>query len=371
MKISNSSLAMSAESKETQTLETANTTTIKSALGTTATTIKSTQQSENGNEVDSQAVVLDISDEALESAKQKTRLRAAAASDDNLSDFDAKDNMLIRMLYQMVERATGKKLHFGVMNNIKDSFASGAGKSVSTGGMSAAQVGSVSDSGSVQITSKTTQTYAENQAMSYSAAGIVQTSDGGRIAVSVNMNMSGEFVSHSAASQSWTASTKSVMDPLVINFGAPAAELGSATFSFDLDSDGTSEQISTLGTGSGFLALDIDGNGKIDTGNELFGTKSGDGFADLAEYDGDGNGWIDENDEVYDKLRIWTRDSEGNSRLLALGEKGIGAICLAHAASDFDIKDEDNALNGTVRSTGIFLREDGTAGTIQHVDMAY
>ena len=54
-----------------------------------------------------------------------------------------------------------------------------------------------------------------------------------------------------------------------------------------------------LGSGSGFLALDKNGNGKIDDGSELFGTKSGDGFADLAEYDSDGNGWIDEKGRVY------------------------------------------------------------------------
>ena len=53
-----------------------------------------------------------------------------------------------------------------------------------------------------------------------------------------------------------------------------------------------------LGKGSGFLALDKDGNGKIDDGNELFGTKSSDGFGDLREYDSDGSGWIDENDEI-------------------------------------------------------------------------
>ena len=30
---------------------------------------------------------------------------------------------------------------------------------------------------------------------------------------------------------------------------------------------------------------------------QAFGTKTGNGFSELAEYDSDGNGWIDENDE--------------------------------------------------------------------------
>ena len=41
--------------------------------------------------------------------------------------------------------------------------------------------------------------------------------------------------------------------------------------------------------GSGYLALDKNGDGTINDGSELFGTRNGDGFADLAQYDEDGN----------------------------------------------------------------------------------
>ena len=77
---------------------------------------------------------------------------------------------------------------------------------------------------------------------------------------------------------------------------------------FDIDADGEEESISYLQGGSGYLALDKNGDGVINDGSELFGTKSGDGFADLAEYDADGNGWIDENDPIFDKLLIWAKD---------------------------------------------------------------
>ncbi len=40
---------------------------------------------------------------------------------------------------------------------------------------------------------------------------------------------------------------------------------------------------------------------KINDGSELFGTSSGDGFKDLATYDEDENGWIDENDSIFSK----------------------------------------------------------------------
>ena len=45
------------------------------------------------------------------------------------------------------------------------------------------------------------------------------------------------------------------------------------------------------------------------------GCLSGDGFQDLAGYDQDGNGWFDENDAVYDKLQVWSKDADGTDRL--------------------------------------------------------
>ena len=35
-------------------------------------------------------------------------------------------------------------------------------------------------------------------------------------------------------------------------------------------------------------------------------------FKDLAEYDEDHNGWIDENDSIFSKLKVWTKDENGN-----------------------------------------------------------
>ena len=88
-------------------------------------------------------------------------------------------------------------------------------------------------------------------------------------------------------------------------------ELSDQTFYFDLDADGEEEEISML-KGSGYLALDKNEDGIINDGSELFGTGNGDGFADLARYDEDGNGWIDENDSIWSKLKIWCKDENGN-----------------------------------------------------------
>ena len=37
----------------------------------------------------------------------------------------------------------------------------------------------------------------------------------------------------------------------------------------------------------------------------------------------DGNGWIDENDEVFNHLKIWRKDEDGNDVLAGLGVAGI------------------------------------------------
>ena len=122
--------------------------------------------------------------------------------------------------------------------------------------------------------------------------------------------------------------------------------------------------------GSGFLALDINNDNIINDGKELFGPQSGNGFEELKKYDLDHNNWIDENDAVYDKLKIWTKDSEGKDQLFAIGEKGIGAIFLGNVSTNFNIKDNENVDKGQIKSTGIFLREDGNVGTVQHIDIS-
>ena len=160
------------------------------------------------------------------------------------------------------------------------------------------------------------------------------------------------------------------MDPLVINLDAPAADVKDQKFFFDLDADGHEEAISRLGAGSGFLALDKNGDGQINDGSELFGALSGNGFADLAKYDDDGNGWIDEADEIFEKLLIWSKDANGNDQLVGLGKAGVGAICLSAQNTQFSMNNMHNEVNAMVRQTGMFLYENGGVGTIQQLDLA-
>lgn len=210
--------------------------------------------------------------------------------------------------------------------------------------------------------------YEESEETSFSTVGTVRTADGREINFNVNVGMSREFRQYYR--EELQLADFQMCDPLVINLDTDVAELSDQKFYFDIDGDGVKDEISGLGSGSGYLALDKNGDGIINDGNELFGTKSGDGFADLAQYDDDGNGWIDENDAIWSKLKIWCKDENGNDVLYRLADKGVGAICLQKAATDFTLKNDEGQTNGAIRSTGVFLYENGNVGTVQHLDVA-
>jgi len=128
--------------------------------------------------------------------------------------------------------------------------------------------------------------------------------------------------------------------------------------------------VSFVSAGSGFLAFDKNNDQKINNGSELFGPGTGNGFEELAVWDGDQNGWIDENDDVFSKLSVWTRDDNGEDRLISLKEACIGAISLESAAGGFDMTGPDNLLKGRLKSSGVFLFENGNVGSIQQIDLA-
>jgi hypothetical protein len=81
------------------------------------------------------------------------------------------------------------------------------------------------------------------------------------------------------------------------------------------------EPTSWINGGAAFLAVGLDGDGAITSGRELFGdaslsrngTAAGNGFAALAEYDTDGNGFIDGKDPIFPQLLAWF-DSNENAR---------------------------------------------------------
>jgi hypothetical protein len=213
-------------------------------------------------------------------------------------------------------------------------------------------------------------TYSETENTQFKAKGKVKTADGKEIQFSAELSLSRSYSLSTQTAGYAGATAKQKKDPLVLNYAAPATTLSDKKFSFDLSSDGSQQQISLLKQGSAFLTLDRNGDGKINQGSELFGAQSGDGFADLAQYDEDKNGWIDEGDAIFAQLKLWVKDDTGKDQLLSLSDKGIGALFLGHAKTNFDLNNQHNEQLGQIRASGIYLRNDGSGGSMQQIDLS-
>ena len=209
---------------------------------------------------------------------------------------------------------------------------------------------------------KTTETICESEKTTVCGKGQVKTCDGKEIAFNYAVDMARDFKSEKVFEDGGTVVLR---DPLVLSFDGKASELSDQRQNFDLDSDGTLESIPGLGASSGFLVFDRNGNGKADNGQELFGAKSGNGFSELASFDLDHNGWIDEGDPVFSQLAVWSGDSWNS-----LAARGVGALYTTAVDAPFSLKNEANGLLGEIRAAGVYLNESGSVGSLQQVDLA-
>ncbi|MEZ0189564.1 calcium-binding protein [Ralstonia solanacearum] len=163
-------------------------------------------------------------------------------------------------------------------------------------------------------------------------------------------------------------------DPLVLDLDGDGIETIStqdgAVILFDHDADGVKTGTGWIKPDDGWLVLDRNGNGVIDSDRELFGVDTlknngqlaSDGFDALKDLDANKDGKIDSADSVFADLRIW-RDlnqdgiSQANE-MTTLDANGITAIGVNSTAVRTDLG------NGNVQTAaGAFTRSNGTTGT--------
>lgn len=295
-----------------------------------------------------------LSDAALSASGSS----AVGATDESGETMDPRLEMLIRI----VEALTGRKVRF------YGESPEDAGKAVETSVSGKADGPAPAErarppAAEITVRYDYHEVREEAEIASYSARGQVTTADGRRIDFALDLEMA--RYEREESSISVEIGTPRKKDPLVLNLTSDRVRLEAGRFDFDLDADGETDSIARLGSGSAFLALDRNANGQVDDGRELFGALSGDGFADLAALDDDGNGWIDESDAAFTQLRLW----RAGEQMVSLAEAGVGAIALDHRATPFTLKDSSGAVAGEVRTTGVFLNEDGSVGTVQQIDL--
>jgi hypothetical protein len=131
---------------------------------------------------------------------------------------------------------------------------------------------------------------------------------------------------------------------------------------FDINADGRTDTTAFVTGGDAFLALDRNGNGKIDNGAELFGDQRGaaNGYEELAKLDSNGDGVIDKQDEAYEDLVLWKDNGNGKTEegeLVSLAEAGIESISLR-----YDNVNEKAAGGNRIAQAASFKRTDGSTG---------
>jgi hypothetical protein len=170
------------------------------------------------------------------------------------------------------------------------------------------------------------------------------------------------------------ASVASVADPIVLDLDHNGVAFSSLEngVSFDINGDGASDQLAWTADGQdGILAFDLDGSGRIESGNELFtpnfnGGHFADGIAALASLDGNHDGVIDSNDAAFGELVVW-QDTNHNGvsdggELIKLGDLGVTSIGLATTPG--------SPIDGqTIAGIGSFTYADGATGTFVEVDL--
>lgn len=266
----------------------------------------------------------------------------------------------LTLLVQLIEWLTGRPVRVFDVSELQSADASAP---------TDAATAAASDASAAQPppTQQTTLLREEYEATYLRAEGVVRSADGTTFSFSLELHLSRYYREVIQTERSSGANRR---DPLVLNFNGQGAALRDQRFRFDLDGDGNSEWLPQLARGNGFLVFDRNGNGRVDGGRELFGPARGDGFAELAELDQDGNGWIDSADAAFEQLRLWLPDDDGGGGLQRLDAAGVAALATRSIAAPFALRGEGNSDLGQLRSSSVYLSVQHGAGWLQQVDLS-
>ncbi len=116
---------------------------------------------------------------------------------------------------------------------------------------------------------------------------------------------------------------------------------------FDLLNTGNAINVGWISSADALLAVDNNGNGTIDNRAELFGGGVGEGFAKLASFDSNRDGFVTANDANFGQLKVWqdkNSDAVTNpNELFSLSDVGIVSLKVAHT-STFTLDAQANVL---------------------------
>ena len=165
--------------------------------------------------------------------------------------------------------------------------------------------------------------------------------------------------------------------PIIFDFdndGAALTGLSTSGTYFDMNGDGATERTGWIAAGDAFLALDRNGNGQIDSIDEIsfIGDKAGakSDLEGLTAYDSNGDGVLNGADTDFVKFKLWfDRNRNGVTdagELVSLAEAGVKEINLAPTDTNRHVRD-----GNVTYATGAYILTDGSSGRFLDAALAY
>jgi Ca2+-binding RTX toxin-like protein len=169
-----------------------------------------------------------------------------------------------------------------------------------------------------------------------------------------------------------------IAPPIVLDFdgdGKSLTEMADNKVRFDMNGDGIADKTGWIEQGDAFLALDRNGNGKIDDIKEISFVADKEGaktdLEGLAAFDSNGDAVLNGSDARFAEFRLWF-DNNANGvtdagELLSLAQAGVASVSLAGVATG------EQAVSGKniVFNTGGFTRTNGTTGKLLDVGLGF
>ncbi len=164
--------------------------------------------------------------------------------------------------------------------------------------------------------------------------------------------------------------------PLVVDLDGDGVETvgTNGNVYFDHDGNGFAENTAWVSKDDGLLVRDINGNGQIDDGTELFGNnsvlssgeKAANGFEALKDLDSNNDGIFNSSDTAWNQVKVW-KDANSNGlvdegELLTLEQANVSGINL-----DYENSTTTDENGNQHNQTGTFIKTDGSTGSVHDV----
>jgi len=186
--------------------------------------------------------------------------------------------------------------------------------------------------------------------------------EGEQLAVNFAFSLASEQRSYSSLEMSAGA----LKDPLIVQFGEQGLGHITDNVLFDINQDEHLDNLPIFSGDVGYLVFDKNNNQQADTGNELFGPQTGNGFSELAVLDSDENGFIDANDDEFSQLYVW-QPQQG--ALISLQDANIKAINISAIDTPFSFYGDNGEIAAQLRQSSFLISDTGQARGVHQVDV--